>query len=425
MVTSIIIVFVLLFISAFFSAAETAMTAASKPLMHQLSQTGDPRAVIVTRLHNEQEQLIGAILLGNNVVNILATALTTNVLLDAFGDSGVVYATIVMTVLVLVFGEILPKTYAFRHANQVALTTARPIRMFVRVCRPLVASIQFGIRGIYRIFGVDLKNVGGSTAQELRGAIELHAAADKETVEQEAAMLHSILDLPDVWVSEVMIHRRNMVSIDAALPVREIVDKVLASPFTRIPLWRNEPDNIVGILHSKALLRAVHEHGENDSNLDIASLASPPWFIPDSTKLLTQLQAFRARKEHFAIVVDEYGSVLGIVTLEDILEEIVGDISDEHDLTVVGVRPHPDGSYTVQGNATLRDLNRQFGWDLPDDQVATIAGLLLHEARRIPEVGQVFTFHDLRFEVLQRRRNQITLLRLTPRTVEAPATVTN
>jgi Mg2+/Co2+ transporter CorB len=414
MVTSIIIVFVLLLISAFFSAAETAMTAASRPLMHQLSQTGDPRAVIVTRLHNEQEQLIGAILLGNNVVNILATALTTNLLLDAFGDRGVIYATIVMTVLVLIFGEILPKTYAFRHANKVALATARPVRTFVRACRPLVAAIQFGIRGIYRMFGVDLKHVGGSTAEELRGAIELHAAADKKTIDQEAAMLHSILDLPDVWVSEVMIHRRIMVSIDAGLPVREIVDRVLASPFTRFPLWRDQPDNIVGILHSKALLRAVHEHGEDDSTLDITTVATAPWFIPDSTKLLAQLQAFRSRKEHFAIVVDEFGSVLGIITLEDILEEIVGDISDEHDLTVVGVRPHPDGSYTVQGNATLRDLNRQFGWDLPDDQVATIAGLLLHEARRIPEVGQVFTFHDLRFEVLQRRRNQITLLRLTP-----------
>jgi Mg2+/Co2+ transporter CorB len=217
-----------------------------------------------------------------------------------------------------------------------------------------------------------------------------------------------------VTVSDIMVHRRNVELIDLDLPSEETVAQVLASPYTRLPLWQGEPDNIVGVLHAKALLRAVRSEGAKIEELDLRAIAADPWFIPETTSLLDQLQAFRKRREHFAIVVDEYGAVMGIVTLEDILEEIVGQIDDEHDVHVEGVRRLTDGNYEIDGAVTLRDLNREFGWRLPDEEASTIAGLVLYEARRIPVVGQVFVFHGFRFEVLERQRNQIKRLRVTP-----------
>ena len=249
----------------------------------------------------------------------------------------------------------------------------------------------------------------------LRSAIEEHtgeAGEEGAEIRQERAMLRSILDLAEVTVGAVMTHRRDMVTIDANLPPAEIVDAALASPFTRLPLWQGEPDNIVGVIHAKSLLRAVR--GTLD-NLNVAALASKPWFVPDATSLLDQLTAFRARREHFALVVDEYGTLLGLVTLEDILEEIVGDITDELDTNVAGVFPQPDGSYIVDGRVTVRDLNRQFDWTLPDEEdYSTIAGLVIYEARRIPTVAQTFTFFGFRFEILKRQRNQIQTLRVRP-----------
>ncbi|MCH7794985.1 MAG: CBS domain-containing protein, partial [Proteobacteria bacterium] len=249
--------------------------------------------------------------------------------------------------------------------------------------------------------------------EELRGAIDLHAGEGEE-VRHERAMLRSILDLADVEVSEIITHRKQVGSIDANLPPAEIVGAAIESPHTRLPLWKDEPDNIVGVLHAKALLRAVQALPGNLDELDVLAIANPPWFIPESTDLLSQLQAFRARRQHFAIVVDEYGEVLGIVTLEDILEEIVGEIADEHDVVIEGVKLQKDGSIVVDGAVTIRDLNRQFEWELPDEEAATVAGLVLYEARRIPEVGQTFVFHGFRFEILRRQRNQITSLKITP-----------
>jgi Mg2+/Co2+ transporter CorB len=252
----------------------------------------------------------------------------------------------------------------------------------------------------------------------LRTAIEEHTSDDENEateVKQERKMLRSILDLAEVTVVEVMTHRRQMVTIDADLPAAEIVDAALASPFTRLPLWRDEPDNIIGVLHAKSLLREVRAARGNMESFAIEEVASQPWFVPDTTSLLDQLQAFRTRREHFALVVDEYGSLLGLVTLEDILEEIVGDITDELDTHVAGVFPQPDGSYIVDGTVTVRDLNREFDWELPDEtDYSTIAGLVIYESRHIPEVGQTFTFFGFRFEILKRQRNQVTTIRVTP-----------
>jgi len=408
-------IFILLILSGFFSGSETALTAASKPLMHQLEQRGDKKASMVNRLHDRKDRLIGAILLGNNLVNILASALATSVLISFFGEAGVAYATIAMTLLVLIFSEVLPKTYAIENANRMALAVAPSIRVVVAVLAPVTKTIQIIVNGVLRLVGVDLDATDNEAKiEELRGAIDLHDGENLDTVNQERAMLRSVLDLNEVRVDEIMTHRKAVVAVDADHPTEEIVDEVLASPYTRIPLWRENPDNVIGILHAKELLRAIRAHKGKLDDLKIEELAAQPWFIPETTTLLDQLQAFRNRHEHFSLVIDEYGVLLGVVTLEDILEEIVGDISDEHDLNVEGVQIQPDGSYLVDGTVTIRDLNREFGWPLPDEEASTIAGLILHESRRIPEVGQIFSYYGFRMEITERLRNQITLVRVTP-----------
>jgi Mg2+/Co2+ transporter CorB len=416
-IASVALILLLLLLSAFFSGSETALTAASRSRMHALAQQGNPRAGTVNRLRAHMERVIGAILIGNNLVNISASALATSVLIGIFGESGVVYATLAMTILVVLFGEVMPKTYAINNPERTALAVAPAMKLIAALFSPLTRVIQLIVRGALRLFGVRVTaNLGTDwTEEELRGAIDLHAGSAEE-VREAGAMLHSILDLGDVGVEDIMVHRRNVVTIDADQPPAQIVEEVLASPYTRIPLWREETDNIVGVLHAKALLRAVQASRGDVDRLDIVALATPPWFIPETTSLLAQLRAFRARREHFALVVDEYGVLMGIVTLEDILEEIVGDITDEHDIQVPGVEPGPDGSYDVAGVVTIRDLNREFGWRLPDEEASTIAGLVLHEARQIPERDQVFVFHGFRFEILDRQRNQITRLRMTPPT---------
>jgi Mg2+/Co2+ transporter CorB len=413
----------LMVFSAFFSGSETALTAASRPRMHNLAQSGNHRASLVNLLWHEKEHLIGAILLGNNLVNILASALATSALIAIFGEAGVVYATLGMTVLVLIFAEVLPKTYALQNADRAALAVAPVMHFIVLVLKPFSLVIQVVVRTALSLFGIEVRHALTAEASEeqLRGAIDLHQGEGEEE-RHERAMLRSILDLGDVWVEEIMIHRKDVLAIDIDQPPAKIVEEVLASPFTRLPLWQEDPDNVVGVLHAKALLRAVQAAGGKDlDKLDVRAIASAPWFIPDTTDLLSQLQAFRRRHEHFAIVVDEYGEMLGIVTLEDILEEIVGDISDEHDVEIEGVQTQRDGSLIVDGKVTLRDLNRRFEWRLPDEEASTIAGLILHETRCIPEVGQVFTFHGFKFEILGRKRNQITSVRISSGTeADAP-----
>ena len=414
-------ILILLIVSAFFSAAETSLTAASRPLMHQLATTGDRRAAMVNDLREHRERLLGAILLGNNMVNILASSLATGALIALFGEVGVAYATVVMTILVVVFTEILPKTYAFRNADHVARAMAPMVVPVVYVLAPITHGVNVVIRRGFAAFGIDFKAEDGfsASAEELRGAIELHAGEDIKTVQHERAMLHGVLDLSELQLGEAMVHRSHVVALDADELSETIFEQVLASPHSRFPLWRGNPDNIIGVLNTKDMFRAVSAQGGKATGLDLAQLAAKPWFVPETTPLLDQLRAFRDRREQFAVVVDEYGSLMGIVTLADILAEIVGDMPDARDAAahsepLPGVRPQPDGGYLVQGSVTIRDLNRELDWDLPGETATTLAGLVLHDSRRIPEVGQAFIFHGFRFEILRRQRHQITLIRVTP-----------
>jgi Mg2+/Co2+ transporter CorB len=412
---SIIIVALCLLFSAFFSGSETALTASSRASMARLEKQGNPRAGIVNRLLANRERLIGALLLGNNVANIAASAIATSLLLALFGNAGVAYATVVMTVLVFVFAEVLPKTAAFNAPDRVALLIAQPMLWIVRVLGPVLVGIEALVRWILKGIGITVGEGQPvlSAHEELRGTVDLlHREGGVEKLDRD--MFGGVLDLRELVVSDVMIHRTNMITLDADEKPQDLVNAVIASPVTRLPLWRGNPENIVGVLHVKDLLRALHAVDGDAEKVDIASLLTPPWFVPDTRPVSEQLKAFRRRKTPFALVVDEYGEVEGLVTLEDILEEIVGDITDEHDVAMPGVRRQPDGSVNVDGAVPIRDLNRVMDWNLPDEEATTIAGLVIHEARSIPEVGQSFTFHGFRFRVLRRARNRITALRIQP-----------
>ncbi len=405
----------LLIMSAFFSGSETALTAASRARMHALEEDDNPRAHLVNRLLSTRERLIGALLLGNNLVNIAASALATSLFLSLFGEAGVVYATIVMTVIVVVFAEVLPKTYAILNADRMALAVAPILKVLVAVLAPVTAALQFLVRHTLRLFGASISDDADvlSAHEEIRGAIALHHK-EGGVVKLDRDMLGGVLDLRELTVSDIMVHRTNMNALDADLPPGEIVDAALKSPHTRLPLWRGEREGIVGVLHARPLLRALRDSRGDVSKIDVMSLATPPWFVPDTTTLKDQLNAFLKRKAHFAIVVDEYGEVMGLLTLEDIIEEIVGEITDETDIAAALAKPQPDGSLIVDGLVPIRDVNRLMEWDLPDEEATTMAGLVLHEAQTIPNPGQAFTFHDFRFEVLRRHRNRITSLRVVP-----------
>ncbi len=409
------IIVLCLALSAFFSMGETAMSAASKARMLTLEKAGDSKAALINRLLKNRERLIGAMLVGNNIVNIGVSAFTTTVLVSFFGPEGVIYATVIMSLLVIIFAEVMPKTVAITRPDQVSLAVARPIYFISMVLGPVMLAIEAIVRWILLLFGLRIKEGQNvlSGAEELRGTVDLmHQEGSFEKSDRD--MVGGLLDLKDLVVSDVMIHRTKMVTISADEPPDVIVREALAAPYTRIPLWRDTAENIVGILHGKDLLRAIQAAGGDVASIDVMALALPAWFIPETTSLQDQLKAFLRRKTHFAIVVDEYGVVLGLITLEDIIEEIVGDIKDEHDVPVAGVRPQADGSVLVEGTVPIRDLNRAMDWSLPDEEATTIAGLVIHESRSIPDPGQTFTFHGFRFQVMRKQRNRITALRVIP-----------
>jgi Mg2+/Co2+ transporter CorB len=404
-----------LLVSAFYSASETALSAASRAAMMRLEKQGNRDAGIVNRLMATRDRLLGVILFANNFTNIAASTMATGLLLVHFGGAGVIYATFVMTLLIFILAEVLPKTAAFNTPDRIALVVAQPIERTVHLLSPLLRGVEWLVRWILRGLGMPVGKIQSilSPDEELRGAVDLmHHAGVVEKHDRD--MMGGLLDLRELTVSDVMVHRTKMVMLDADEPPRELVDAVLAAGVTRFPLWRNSPDNVIGVLNAKEVWRALQVAGGNIDSIDIAGLAKPPWFVPDTTPVAEQLKAFRHRKTPFALVVDEYGELEGLVTLEDIVEEIVGDITDEHDIAVPGVRPLPDGSVNVDGSVPIRDLNRVMDWSIPDDEATTIAGIVIHEARSIPEPGQSFTFHGFRFQVLRKTRNRITALRVAP-----------
>ena len=406
-------ILLLIILSAFFSGSETALTAASRARMLQLEKNGDKRAGTVTRLIAKRDHLIGALLIGNNLVNILASALATSFFLQLFGEIGVAIATLVMTLLVVIFAEVMPKSWALSNADKFAVNVAPILRPVVTLLYPFAVAVTGLVRVILGLFGVKIDEEQSmlSARDELRGAVEvLHR--DGSMVKSDRDRLGGILDLHELEVSDVMIHRTNMETINVEDSPEQIVKQILDSPYTRIPLWKDENENIVGVIHSKDVLRALAGKKGDAKNLDIRRIATKPWFVPETTTLQDQLNAFLRKKAHFALVVDEYGEVEGLVTLEDILEEIVGEIADEHDNEVSGVAAQPDGSWIVEGQVPIRDMNRAMDWQLPDEEATTSAGLVIHAAQMIPEEKQAFSFYGKRFVILAREKNRITKIRI-------------
>ena len=409
-ITLILVIIFLLIISAFFSGSETALTAASRPKMYQLEKNNNLRAKIVNFLKNKKERLIGTLLLGNNLVNTLATAIATSFFINLLRDNqkGILYSTIVMTLLILIFGEVLPKTIAINKADKFALLFAPFIKFLVTILSPFTYLINFFTRIILKLFKFEISTDISTSEDELRGTIDLHAKSEGST--QEKDMLQGILDLDDLQVKEIMTHRKNIEVIYVNESINKNIKKILNSQFTRLPLYDKNSDKILGIINVKDVLKNINKK----KKLDLKLIAKNAWFIPETTSVLDQLQEFKKKQRHLAFVVDEYGALMGIVTLEDIIEEIVGDIEDEHDIKIKGAKKSKDGKYTISGNVTIRDINREFGWNLPDKDASTLAGLIFHEIKTIPEPGKIFSFYGFRFEILNIKKNHIELVRVIP-----------
>lgn len=408
----------LVFLSAFFSGTETSLTSASKPRMHTLARSGKKNAGIFEKIFKDKEQLICTILFANNLVNVLASALATKILIEITETEGIFYATIIMTLMILIFGELIPKTLALSNADKFALKISPIIRVIIIILYPLTKILNFIVAFILKLVGVDYKDssreeILEKSEEELRGAIDLHGK--NSTGNDEKQMLKSILDLDEITVGSIMISRKDIFSIPASIKYDQLINKLKNSPHSRIPIWENNPENIVGVLYVRKL---IGENNIDQKKFNVLNFCQKPWFIPESTKLDNQLMAFKKRKEHFSIVVDEYGEFLGIITLEDIIEEIVGDIDDELDVlklpkSINGIKSTSKNNYLVHGTVNIRDLNKQIDTNIPVGNASTVAGLILYESRIIPKKGQVFSFFGLKFKILSKKNNQILMLKIS------------
>lgn len=415
---SYILLLLLLILSFFFSGTETAFTSLSSAYVHEQAKRGNKKAKTLSKLKKQTSTVLGTLLLGNNLVNIALTALSTSLLINAFGDYGVIIATFGVSFILLIFAEILPKTYALQNTKQFALSIGGILAFFVRLFKPIVVALDWVVKKLMRVLRMPSapKATEAEIKAEIRGTLLLHQQSDIMT--QERHMLKSVLDLSEVTIEDIMVHRSQIVSLNAALPLEEIINFVMHSPFSRIPLWEGKRDNIIGILHVKSLLKAMDAfYHPKQASFSIQAYLSKPWFVLDTTSLLEQLHHFKKRHEHFALVVDEYGVLQGLVTLEDILEEIVGDIADESDTpaqTGLHIEKTESGAYRVNGDTTIRDLNRYFKWDLSDEDAATLAGYLMYKIERIPNEGQVFALDGYTFTIVKKNKNRLELIDIVP-----------
>lgn len=407
----VIMIIMMIACSAFLSATETAIIASSPGKIQKLKSEGMKRANVVLQILRNKEKVIGALLIGNNLVNVISTTVATSMFISWLGDKGTVVASAVMVCLIVIFGEVVPKGIAVAKAEQIALFTAPAVVWFLKLLKPVNYFFELMIKASCFLFRINLKqNISG--ADEVRGVIE-HYHQEGNVYKSDRDMLGGVLDIRQMTVSEIMTHRSAIVAIDIDLPKEEIVPALLSNPHTRIPLWKDTTDNIIGILHMRDLLRVLYENNNDITKINIEQLISPPWFIPDNAFVTHQLHAFRERKSHFACVVDEYGDLQGIITLEDILEEIVGPISDEHDSPIDTIIKKSEVEFTIDGSTTIRDLNRELNWNLPDDDANTIAGLIIHKLERIPNQGESVDIFNLNITIDKKVGNRIDRVKVT------------
>lgn len=400
-------ILLLLILSGFFSGSETALTASTRSRLTGLSNKGHKNAKTAIELLNKKESLIGAILLGNNLVNILASALATSLSIKIFGDTGVAYAVIIMTALIVIFAEILPKTYALTNSEKLALTVSPIFRPIVYLLWPVTWMMEKIVFFILSIFKIKLeKNMRVlSVEDEIRGTLDLHHKEGR-LYKSDKDMVTGVLDLAEVTVEDVMVHRSNMFTVNIDDDPKKILNSVINSSFTRIPVWQNNDENIIGIIHSKHLLKIMSQN-RDITRSDMMQSLIKPLFIPETTSLKEQLKMHLNTKKKLAIVVDEYGVLMGMISLEDIMEEIVGDITDEIDEGLTSVVKNEDGTLTINGGTEIRDINRIYNWDLPEEEANTLSGLIIHESRSFPSEGQVFNYYGFIFEILEVKDNLI------------------
>ena len=407
-------IFGLIILSAFFSGSETSLTSASKPRMHTLARSGKKNAIIFEKLFKDKEKLICTILFANNLVNVLASAIATKILIDFTPAEGIFYATAIMTIMILIFGELLPKTLALWKADEIALKISPIFRILIILLYPLTTILNSVVAFVLKFLAKNTPSeITEEREEELRGVIDLHGENIK--MREEKNMLKTILDLDEITVGSIMIPRKDIFSLSSKIKFNTLIKSLKKSPHSRIPIWKNNPENIIGVFHVRKLIGL---NIKNEKDFDILSFCQKPWFIPQSTKLDNQLMEFKNRKEHFSIVVDEYGEFLGIVTLEDLIEEIVGDIDDELDVLKItekikGIKSITTNSFLVKGDVPVRDLNREINIELPTTNASSIAGLIIYESRTIPKSGQIFSFYKIKFEIIAKKGNQITLLKVT------------
>lgn len=412
MLTYLLAIFVLIFISAFFSGSETGIIASSKGKIHRLSINGNGSAKKVEYLLRDKDSLMATILIGNNIANILASAIATSLFIKYFGEAGVFYATIVMTILLLVFSEITPKTYSLKNAEAVALLTVWPLLVFTKIFYPITKIVYIVIKILSKTSGGKGGGVIISDFDELRGTIALKHK-EGSMVKYDRDMISGVLDLNDVSIVDVVIHRRNIESINIDQEIEVIVKESFKINHTKIPLWQGDKDNIVSILNIKKLIKVLHKNNNDLSKVKLRDVTSKPWFVPATNSLRDQLASFRREEKKFAIAIDEYGALEGIVTLEDILEEIVGNISERENRKKHKIIQLKDGFYGIAGEFSIRDINRRLSWNLPDDDTfSTLAGFIIEETQRIPEEGEELEINNFIVRVVKKEHNKIISLQV-------------
>ena len=392
-----------------FSGSETSVTSVNRSKIHKLANKGDKRAKKLLNLIDKKNELISSILVGNNIVNILASVLATAILIEYFGSNGIFYSTLVMTCLIVIFAEVLPKNIALIKADRFALFFSWPLTIFVKIFYPINLILKSLNLVIYKIFGIDHKKKNISVTEDIRNMIDMHED-EGDLHKDESSMINAILDLKEITVEKIMTHRKNIFSFDIN-ETDKIYSIIAKSSFSRIPVWQDNPNNILGIIHAKNILSNLDHEGKIDIKKIKESIIKP-WFIPETTRVKDQLNEFINRKEKIAFVVDEYGELMGLISLEDIIEEIVGNIFDEKDFSTIGIRRIKDNQYRIRGDVNIRDINRELDIKLPENNASTLAGYLIYKTEAFPEVGQTFKFNDIIYEILNKNKNQITQIKV-------------
>ena len=410
--SSIIIIFFLLIISGLLSGSETSITSVSKSKIHKLSNRGDVRAKKVLKLIDKKNDLVSSILIGNNIINILASVLATALLIKYYGDKGILYSTIVMSALIVIFSEVFPKNYALLKPDRFVLAMSGPLTIFSKLLLPFIIFLRFINFIIFKLIRVDTTNkiTSKSAREDIRNIINMHEDEGR-LLKDESDMLNAILDLKEITVEKIMTHRKNIYSINIE-ETNTFFTKIAQSSFSRIPVWKNSPNNILGLIHTKNVLSNLDDIGTLNINKIKENLIKP-WFIPETTKAKDQLNEFIKRKEKLAFIVDEYGELMGLISMEDIIEEIVGNIFDEKDFSTIGIRRLENNIFRIRGDVNIRDINRELDINIPEGTSSTIAGYIIDQTESFPDVGQTFAYDGIMYEIINKNKNQITQIKLT------------